>query len=602
MMQEQGNEFGNSAVDGVGGVDGAHHNRIRLWPGLLILILQVVAFWISIEPSINNAARFGFMVGAPVLCGLLLIIWLLTASRLSWGEKITLLLVPIGLSAIVAQLIHSTLGVMMIAHGIPLTILVVVVGLYVIRAGDRSVVRTVPILLCLGIVWAVFPLVRVDGVDGQYLPELAWRWSDTRESQLDSLRPLTATKPVDADPVAGIAPAVDSLWVPTEQAWPGFRGPDRNGRVSSSLSAPMMWRERTPAAKWRVPIGPGWSSFASVGGRLFTQEQRGDRELVTCYDGASGDMIWHHADETRFDEVVSGAGPRATPTFSDGRISSFGSRAMLNCLDAGTGALVWQRDLMTEFGAQLPVWGFCSSPLVTDGLVVVYAGGRDDHGIVAFAADSGEPRWKVASGGMNFSSLQSVTLAGQSMLVFGDGSGLIGLVPGTGEVAWRYKPEDWAGPAVCQPQQIESDSLLAALGDGKGMVRLDVSFSDGQWSFVERWSTAKLKPSFNDFVYHEGHVYGFDQSILACLDADTGERKWKGGRYGFGQMVLLSEIGQLLVTGEHGELVLINASPDGLDEQGRFEVLSGKTWNHPVVVRDQLFIRNGAEAVCLDLG
>src|SRR5262249_41939867 len=123
----------------------------------------------------------------------------------------------------------------------------------------------------------------------------------------------------------------------------------------------------------------------------------------------------------------------------------------------------------------------------------------------------------------------------------------------------------------------------------------------GGWSVTERWTSNGLKPYFNDFVVHDGYAYGFDGSILSCIDLKDGTRKWKGGRYGNGQLILLADQGLLLVLSEEGELALVRAAPDQFTALARFPAIEGKTWNHPVLVEDILLVRNGEEMAAFRL-
>jgi outer membrane protein assembly factor BamB len=558
----------------------------RVWPAVVIFAVQAVFFVLSITPSINNALRFGFMLLGPAIGLLLLLGWLILASRLPWIERFTYLLVMAAMAAGISLLLHPTVAFGLVIYGVPLCTLALPTALMLVRR-TRRMVRVAWVALALGVVWGPFLLLRIDGFDGRYLPEFAWRWSQTDEESL--MAEATA-----------VAQGPDESWEPQEALWPGFRGPQRNSRVDD-LATPLDWTSSPPRELWRISIGPAWSSFAHVSGRLYTQEQRGEDEAVSCYDAETGNLIWMHTDQVRFTEIVSGAGPRATPTFADGNLFTFGSKALLSCLDPATGELLWQRDLMKEVNAELPVWGFSSSPLIVDDLAIVYAGGEGEHGLVAYHTRTGEPVWQMTSRGMNFSSAQPMTLDGQRMVVFGDSDGVVAVDPATGSALWRYAPSNWEGPAICQPQQVGPASFIVPLGDGVGVARLDVARDGDDWNVRERWSSKRLRPSFNDFVYHEGALFGFDQSIFVCLDAETGQRNWKRGRYGFGQVVLLAASGQMIVTTESGQLVLLNCNAEKLEEQGRVDAVSGKTWNHPVLVGNRLFVRNASEAVCYGL-
>jgi hypothetical protein len=133
------------------------------------------------------------------------------------------------------------------------------------------------------------------------------------------------------------------------------------------------------------------------------------------------------------------------------------------------------------------------------------------------------------------------------------------------------------------------------------MRRIAVAHGPGGWTVAERWTSAGLKPYFNDFVVHNGYAFGFDGSILACIDLKDGKRKWKGGRYGNGQLVVLPDQDVLLVLSEEGELALVAAAPDQFKELARFPAIEGKTWNHPVLVGDRLLVRNGQEMAAFRL-
>ena len=136
---------------------------------------------------------------------------------------------------------------------------------------------------------------------------------------------------------------------------------------------------------------------------------------------------------------------------------------------------------------------------------------------------------------------------------------------------------------------------------GSGIRRIAVTHGAGGWAAEERWTSSGLKPYFSDFVVHNGHAFGFDGSILSCIDLTDGKRKWKGGRYGQGQLVLLRDQGLLLVLSEEGEVALVSAGTDQFKELARFPAMEGKTWNHPVVVGERLLVRNGSEMVAFRL-
>jgi outer membrane protein assembly factor BamB len=306
--------------------------------------------------------------------------------------------------------------------------------------------------------------------------------------------------------------------------------------------------------------------------------------------------VWRHRDGVRFWESNGGAGPRATPTLSNGRVYAFGATGILNALDAASGAVIWQRNVASETNTDVPDWGFSSSPLVVGDAVVVAA----DATMAAYDLLTGRPRWVGPTHRGSYSSPHRTTIGGVEQVLLLGGSGVTSLAPATGTLLWEHP---WRGVAIVQPA-LTSDGVVVntiATTGGNGTRRLAVARGPGGWTVEEKWTSTGLKPYFNDFVLHEGHAFGFDGSILSCISLEDGQRKWKGGRYGNGQLVLLPDQDLLLVLTEEGELVLVDATPERFNERVRVPGIAGKTWNHPVVVRDVLLVRNGEEMAAFRL-
>ena len=242
----------------------------------------------------------------------------------------------------------------------------------------------------------------------------------------------------------------------------------------------------------------------------------------------------------------------------------------------------------------LPIWGFSGSPLVVGGLVVVAASGR----LAAYDLATGDLRWRGPVGGEGYSSPQLVTIDGVPQVLLLSGAGAIAVTPADGTLLWEHP---WKGYPIVQPAVTADGDVLISVTAQSGLRRLAVAPGPGGWTVEERWTSHGLKPYFNDFVVHRGHAYGFDGGILASIDLADGKRDWKGGRYGYGQLVLLPDQDLLLVLSEQGELALVAATPDRFTELARHPAIEGKTWNHPVLAGDLLLVRNGQEMVAFRL-
>jgi outer membrane protein assembly factor BamB len=457
-------------------------------------------------------------------------------------------------------------------------------------------------------VWLV---LRQNGINGDHNAEFGWRWTASVEERLLA---QTTEQPATTAPATPVATpsvaAATSTAVPspsteapkettapatpvtTQAEWPGFRGARRDG-VVRGVRIKTDWSASPPAQIWRRPIGPGWSSFAVSGDLLYTQEQRGDQEVVACYKATTGQPVWTHKDKARFFESNAGAGPRSTPTLHNGRVYTFGATGILNALDAANGKLIWSRNVASETNTKVPFWGFSSSPLVIGDVVIIAASGQ----LAGYDAATGNQRWLGPSVAGSYSSPHLVTIGGVAQVLFMSGSGVISIGPSDGKQIWDHQ---WQGNMIVQPA-LSADGEVLITSQENGTRSIAVERGAGGWTVKERWTSNGLKPYFNDFVVHKGHAFGFDGRILACIDLKDGQRKWKGGRYGNGQLVLLPDQDLLLVLSEEGELALVSATPDQFTEVAKVAAIQGKTWNHPALVGDLLLVRNAEEMAAFRL-
>ncbi len=239
-------------------------------------------------------------------------------------------------------------------------------------------------------------------------------------------------------------------------------------------------------------MGPGWSSLAVRGNLIYTQEQRGDNEIVACYRATTGEVVWQHHDPARFWESNAGAGPRATPTLSGDRVYTLGATGILNALDAQSGAVLWSRNAASDTNAAVPEWGFSSSPLVVEDLVIVDAGG-----LVAFDITTGDPRWHGPPANVTYSSPHHLIIEGVQQVVLLNAAGVSGVALADGGLLWEHS---WSGFGIVQPAVIASGDILISAGAGIGTSRLEVANGLGGWTVEERWRSKQLKAYFSDLV------------------------------------------------------------------------------------------------------
>jgi outer membrane protein assembly factor BamB len=380
--------------------------------------------------------------------------------------------------------------------------------------------------------------------------------------------------------------------------WTGFRGPFRDGhyREQSILTS---WPPDGLKPVWKQPLGGGYASFAIAHGRAFTIEQRRDKEVVASYDVKNGRELWTHGWAGEFREWMGGDGPRATPTWADGRVYALGALGELRCLEDATGRLIWRVNILQDNGASNLPWGMAASPLVYDDLVVVLPGGPRGLSVVAYDRTSGKRRWSVLDDKQAYSSPMLVKLNGRRQLLVLTGTRLVALVPESGELLWEFPWQTSNDINASQPVVIGDNRLLLSSSYGHGAAVIEVTAEGDRQSARQIWAHTRLKNRFSSSVLHEGFIYGLDENVLTCLDAAAGDVKWKAGRYGHGQFVLAQ--GHLIVLSEEGELALVRATPAKHEELVRFPVLEGKTWNHPAISEGVLLVRNLAEMAAFDL-
>lgn len=456
-------------------------------------------------------------------------------------------------------------------------------------------------VVVLGVV--VFLVVyEMEGTDGWMIPRFVPRFRQKPDELL--ARPETTGD--SAQPLVGV-----DLITTTPDDFPRFLGP----AASNAVEGPRLaadWNKQQPKLRWKQKIGAGWSAFSAVNGFAVTMEQRGPLEMVTCYELHTGTSRWSQSIKARFETIMGGIGPRATPTIDGGQVFTLGAKGDLQCLDGVNGEVVWGRNVVKdcevspEEDAKNVYYGRSGSPLVVDEMVIVPGGGSRDgtrHSLLAYDRHNGNVIWKGGDRQIAYSSPTLVTLVATRQILIVNENAASGHDLTTGSQLWKY---NWPArssmdPNVSQAVPIEGDRVFLSNGYNNGAALIQITYSGGDgWHARKIWQRATaMRTKFTNVVIRDGFVYGLSDGILECLDLKDGQRRWKKGRYGHGQILRVG--GSLLVLTEYGDLVLIELSSERLIERGRMPVLEGKTWNNLCLFGNLLLVRNGTEAACLEL-
>ncbi len=464
---------------------------------------------------------------------------------------------------------------------VTLLIVIVTVGallvwwLFMSRASWSLRLRV--LLPVLAIAATLAAMLRVEGVSGDLLPVLVWRWQHAPASPAPTATPSTAATARLAD-------------------FPQFYGPDRTG----VLPGPKLvadWTQHPPKEVWRRPIGAGWSGFSVAGELCITQEQRRGEECISSFDVRTGQPRWSHSYPARYQTTIGGEGPRATPTIFKDHVFTHGSTGIVHCLDLATGKVLWMQDVVKAVRGTVPEWGAASSPLLVNDLVIVHGGEHGTHSLLALRITDGEIAWK---GGRDpgYATPVLATLAGAPQILAFHHRSIAGHDPATGATLWELP---WGtGNVVCASPVIAGpDQVLFSSGYGVGAELIEITRSGTGFGAKALWHSTRMKAKFSHLFLRDGCVFGLDDGIFACADLKDGSKHWRDGRYGHGQGLVIGD--HYLLMSEPGELILLHPTKDAPNELARFSVLHSKTWNPIALAGELLLVRNDREAVCLSL-
>jgi outer membrane protein assembly factor BamB len=433
--------------------------------------------------------------------------------------------------------------------------------------------------------------LRIRGVTGDLIPIVETRWSRPVSSAAHAL-----SVPATPEAASEGSSKVSQRRIPGD--YPQFLGEKRNGIVSGFLLQPQ-WSQNPPQLLWRQPVGGAWSGFSVVGDRAVTQEQAGEEEWAVCRDLFNGTVLWKTQNPDRYFTPIAGEGPRSSPTLTQNRVVTLGARGWLQVLELSTGKRLWGTNILEFAKAGMPEWGLSGSPLVVSNRVIVSAGGKDGRSLLMWHLETGQLLASGGSSSAEYGSPYLIELAGVPQILQFHHREISAHDPVTAQVLWS-RPFGVQFPLVANPIQVSQDSIVISAGYGVGAERLTVSRTpSGTLEARSDWTSKRLKAKFSNPYFRDGFIYGLDDGILACIDARDGSQRWKEGRHGHGQGLLVGDL--YLLMAEQGDLLLLRPTPDGPGELGRLKVFNDKTWNPIALAGDLLLMRNDREAACYRL-
>jgi len=396
--------------------------------------------------------------------------------------------------------------------------------------------------------------------------------------------------------------------VPTAPGdWPAWRGPYRTD-ISPETGLLTEWPKEGPKLLWKIEgLGDGYSTPSLAQGKIFLLGTVDKEEHIIALDRKDGQKVW----STPIGAMAGGyPGPRSTPTVDGERLYAISSDGKLACLTTATGALQWKKDLKKDFDGKAGGWAYAESPLI-DGARVVCTPGGDKATLVGLNKLTGEPEWQAAVSlegngkkSFNVAAYSSIIVAnhgGVKQYVQFLNGGVVGVSATDGTLLWHYdKPAN--GTANCSTPLFQDGAVFAASAYGTGGGRADIKVADGKFTAEEAYFVKEIQNHHGGLILLNGHVYGTGGGTLLCIDFATGKTVWNERGVGKGSICYAD--GHLYVRSERGPIALVEATPNGYKEMGRFEQpdrSKQNAWAHPVVAGGKLYIRDWDILLCYDV-
>ncbi|MCX6345132.1 MAG: PQQ-binding-like beta-propeller repeat protein [Armatimonadetes bacterium] len=378
----------------------------------------------------------------------------------------------------------------------------------------------------------------------------------------------------------------------TAADWPQFKGPSANG-FAPDTGINKNWTKTPPKVLWTTPMNDdGYAGVSVGGGKVFVINHEGSKDILRAIDIATGKDAWTYTYEDT-DKANRGFA-RSTPIFDLGNVYSLSRLGILNCLKVKTGKLIWSRDICKDFNGKRPGWDYAYSPLIDKNKLIVMPGGPD-AGVVALDKKTGKT--VIWQGGSNVSSYATPVLAtiqGKQQYVTFDAVGLAGVDVASGKQLWSFP---WKTDCDCNAATpiVMGDSVYITSGYGHGCAMVDITAEGAKG----RWENKQMQAQFASPIFYKGYIYGAgDPNFLMCMDPKDGSIKWK--QEGFGKGSIVGVDGTIIaMTGNTGEVVMVNLAPDAYKELGRIKPLEGDCWTAPIISNGKLIVRDKKNIACI---
>lgn len=377
------------------------------------------------------------------------------------------------------------------------------------------------------------------------------------------------------------------------QDWPQWRGPNRDNKITG-FTVPQAWPKEL-SKKWKVNVGVGESSPVLVGNKLCVHARQGGDEVILCLDAASGKEIWKdkYATQPATGPASKHPGPRSTPAVAEGKICAFGVRGILSCLDAVTGKLLWRED-----SKAWPNFFTSSSPLLVDGLCIIYLGSEKNGILAAYELDSGKQKWQWTAQGAPYGSPVLLTADGTRQVVTLTAKAIVGISLDGGKLLWQVPfpigYSDTTGTPIVDGQNI------ICFGQEAGAIALRIEKDRDGVTAKQVWKKAQTTHRFNTPVLRDGLLYGMTPGkLFYCMNAQTGETLWtdktKRGECG----AILNAGSVLLALTSDSELLAIQPSDKGYQELAKYTVADAPTWAYPIIAGNRVYVKDKAGSLTL---